>query len=51
MSNRAEVLRSIKIFEKNCKNIAKALSESDYHGVVGQLKSSKSKRDKFVYGG
>lgn len=50
MSNRREVLSSIKSFEKSYKELAGTLSKGDYRGVVRVLSKAKAKRDKLIYG-
>lgn len=50
LTNRNEVVKAAKIFERSYKNLIKALSANDYSGTVKFLKRSKAKRDKFVYG-
>ncbi|MDP2913025.1 MAG: prephenate dehydrogenase/arogenate dehydrogenase family protein [Candidatus Omnitrophota bacterium] len=46
LTNKNEIMPAAKVFEKHYKNIARALSRSDYAGIVRILKRAKSKRDK-----
>jgi prephenate dehydrogenase len=50
LSNRLEVLRSARIFERSYKGLIRALSKGGHRAVVKALKDSKAKRDKFRYG-
>jgi len=49
ITNRAEILRSARLFERNYKEILKAISRSDYWKVVKLLAKAKAKRDRFAY--
>ncbi len=50
LSNRKEVLSSIRVFERSHRGLVKALSAGNYRGVVKILCRAKRKRDKFIYG-
>lgn len=50
LSNRLQLIRSGRMFEKYYREVVKALSKKDYPAIVRLLKAAKSKRDKFVYG-
>jgi len=50
LTNRKEISRACRKFEKYYKDIKKALAKGSYAGVIRMLKTSKSKRDRFVYG-
>lgn len=49
-SNRAEILRSVRIFEKYYKEIVRAISRSDHVRAVRLLAKAKARRDRFAYG-
>jgi prephenate dehydrogenase len=50
LSNRPEVLRSIRMFDKNYRSLERVLSRNDYGGLVKALLKAKTRRDKFNYG-
>lgn len=50
LTNKKEIMRSSRMFEKYYKNLIKALSRDDYSGVVKILGVAKSKRDKYICG-
>lgn len=50
LSNRKEILKSARIFERYYKKIIKALSKERYSEVVRLLEEAGSKRSKFTYG-
>ncbi len=50
LTNRKEIIRAGKMFEKYYSNIIKAVSKGNYSETVKLLKAAKSKRDKFMYG-
>jgi prephenate dehydrogenase len=49
LTNRSEILRAGRIFERYYKKILKAISCSDYAKIVKLLASAKAKRDRFSY--
>ena len=50
LSNKGQLLKSGRMFEKYYKSIINTLSKGDYAGTVKLLKAAKNKRDKFIYG-
>ena len=48
MTNKDEVLRACRIFARYHNMIKSVLARGDYRNLVGLLKYSKAKRDKFV---
>lgn len=50
LTNKKEILKAGRLFEKYYKRILKAVSGGDYSKTVNILKKAKTKRDKFVYG-
>lgn len=50
LSNRLQLIRSGRMFEKYYREVVRALSKKDYPAIVRLLKAAKTKRDKFVYG-
>lgn len=50
LTNKKEILRAGKAFEKYYKSILSAISRGDYPKTVSALKNAKAKRDRFVYG-
>lgn len=50
LTNKKEVLKSCRMFEKYYKAILKVLSRGDYFKTVKLLKKAKAKRDKFFHG-
>jgi len=50
LTNREEVLRAGRAFEKYYKDILRAVAGGDYPGTVSALKKAKAKRDRFLYG-
>ncbi len=49
-SNKKEIIKSCRMFERSYGKLLEALSKDDYGGVVKVLKRAKAKRDKFTYG-
>ena len=50
LTNKTAIAQAVRAFDKSCKAIQRSLSTNDTKGLVGILKSAKSKRDKFIYG-
>ena len=50
LTNKDEILKSCRMFERYYKKIINMLSGGDYAGVVRALSAAKAKRDKFAYG-
>ncbi len=50
LTNKKEVTRSIRAFEKSLKGIRKVLAKAKYRELVGLLMRIKAKRDKFIHG-
>ena len=50
LTNRDQILKSGKLFEKYYRNILSAVSRGDHSATVSALKKAKAKRDKFTYG-
>ncbi len=50
LTNRKEILKASRLFEKYYRQILKAVSRGNYSKTVNVLKKAKIKRDKFVYG-
>jgi prephenate dehydrogenase len=50
LTNRDQILRSGKMFERYYRQILKAVSRGDHAATVKALKKAKAKRDKFTYG-
>lgn len=50
LTNRFEILRSGRLFERYYKDILKAVSKGDYSKTVKALKTAKMKRDSLAYG-
>lgn len=49
LTNKKEILRAGKLFEKYYKYIMNSVSRGDYSGTVSALAKAKTKRDRFVY--
>ncbi|OGW84370.1 MAG: hypothetical protein A2987_06815 [Omnitrophica bacterium RIFCSPLOWO2_01_FULL_45_10] len=49
LTNKEEILRSCRLFERYIGGIEKALSRGDRSRIIKMLKTAKTKRDKFVY--
>ena len=50
LTNKKEILKAGRVFEKYYKKILKAISNNNYSKTVSALKKAKSKRDKLPYG-
>jgi prephenate dehydrogenase len=50
LTNRRQILKSGRLFERYYRNILSAVSRGDYSATVNALKRAKAKRDKFSYG-
>lgn len=51
LTNKKEVLNSVRVFEKYSKHIVKILSKGDQKALIRALSGIKAKRDKFFYEG
>lgn len=49
LTNKKEIAKACRIFEKYYHNVLRAIAAGDYKKTVKLLKSAKSKRDKFFY--
>jgi len=49
LTNKSQIMKACKVFEKYYGDILKAVAKGDYKTTVKLLKYAKSKRDKFVY--
>ena len=50
LTNKEEILRAGRLFEKYYKDILKAVAEGDYAATVNVLRRAKARRDKLAYG-
>ncbi len=50
LTNRRQILRACRLFERYYRKMTKGLSKGDYRRTVNMLKAAKLKRDKFAYG-